>query len=75
MNMDDKLSTVFKKLFDIQLFTDDLSMDTVKRWDSLNQLALIIEIENEFGLKLSVVESIRMTCVREIKKILMEKGI
>ena len=73
--MDDKLSTVFKKLFDIQLFTDDLSMDTVKSWDSLNQLALIIEIENEFGLKLSVVESIRMTCVREIKKILMEKGI
>ena len=73
--MDDKLSKVFKKLFDIQLFTDDLSMDTVKRWDSLNQLALIIEIENEFDLKLSVVESIQMTCVKEIKKILIEKGI
>lgn len=73
--MEDKLSKIFKKLFNIENFTDELSMDNLKKWDSLSQLTLIIEIETEFELELSIVEAIQMTCVKEIKRVLAEKGV
>jgi acyl carrier protein len=71
--MDAKLAQIFKKLFDVESFSEELSVDNVKKWDSINHLALIIEIENEFDLKFSIVESIQMTCVKEIQKQLKKK--
>lgn len=71
--MEAKLANIFKTLFDVENFSEELSVDNVKKWDSINHLALIIEIEKEFDLKFSVVESIQMTSVKEIKKLLTKK--
>jgi acyl carrier protein len=49
----DRLYKVFKSVFEIN--NDSLNMNTnqnsVKKWDSLNHILLIVELESEFGIK------------------------
>jgi acyl carrier protein len=72
--MDNKLAKIFKSLFGVEEFTEELSVESVNKWDSINHLSLVMEIEKEFGVEFSVVESINMSCVKEIKKLLAEKS-
>ncbi len=43
------------------------------RWDSLAHISLVVAIESEFGLQLSIVEMDRMTSFAATKLMLEEK--
>jgi acyl carrier protein len=73
----DKLSDIFRVLFnrpDLEL-TDDLTAKNVPGWDSFNHVNLIINIEEEFGVRFSNDEVGGMQNVGNLKKLLASKVI
>ena len=49
---------------------DDSSPDTIPAWDSMAHINLILSLESEFGLSLSLEDGIEMLSVRQIKAFL-----
>ena len=77
LNLDqfDKLSDIFKVLFnrpDLEL-NDNLTAKDVPGWDSFNPVNLIINIEEEFGVRFSNDEVGGMQNVGNLKKLLATK--
>ena len=71
----DKLSDIFKVLFnrpDLELNVD-LTAKDVPGWDSFNHVNLIINIEEEFGVRFSNDEVGGMQNVGNLKKLLATK--
>tara|TARA_B100001964_G_C14006417_1_gene497360 strand:- start:1 stop:255 length:255 start_codon:yes stop_codon:yes gene_type:complete len=71
----DKLSDIFRVLFnrpDLEL-TDDLTAKNVPGWDSFNHVNLIINIEEEFGVRFSNDEVGGMQNVGSLKNLLASK--
>ena len=71
----DKLSDIFKVLFnrpDLEL-NDNLTAKDVPGWDSFNHVNLIINIEEEFGVRFSNDEVGGMQNVGNLKKLLATK--
>ena len=56
--MNEKLKIIVSEIFDLapEDVTPKLTPETVDLWDSLNHLKLVTAVEQEFGLKLSMVE-------------------
>ncbi|MEK6628249.1 MAG: acyl carrier protein [Bdellovibrionota bacterium] len=55
MNVRNRMTAVFCRIFNIDLIlTDEMTARDVPEWDSLAHIGLIIEIEDEFGLKFTV---------------------
>ena len=48
--MRDKIKKVLKKVFELNEVHDSISQTTCAKWDSLNHLNLIIELEDEFNV-------------------------
>jgi acyl carrier protein len=73
----EKLKEVLSQVLKIEKekIVDDLSPASAAHWDSMNAIVLIIAIENAFDIKLTTAEVKEIQCVRDIKKILKEKGI
>ena len=55
--------------------TDDLTMKDVEAWDSLKHMELIVALEQSFEMQLSFDEIVAMQSVREIKRVLRERGV
>ncbi|MBQ9239191.1 MAG: acyl carrier protein, partial [Treponema sp.] len=53
--------------------TADSSQETVDTWDSMHQLAIAFEIENDFGISLDPEEIIQFKSVKEIVAFLESK--
>ena len=71
----EKLSSIFRILFnrpDLEL-NDNLSAKDVLGWDSFNHVNLIINIEEEFGVRFSNDEVGGMQNVGNLKKLLATK--
>ena len=71
----DKLSDIFKVLFnrpDLEL-NDNLTAKDVPGWDSFNHVNLIINIEEEFGIRFSNDEVGGIQNVGNLKKLLATK--
>ena len=71
----DKLSDIFKVLFNrpnLEL-NDNLTAKDVPGWDSFNHVNLIINIEEEFGVRFSNDEVGGMQNVGNLKKLLATK--
>ncbi len=66
--MEDRLKQVFKELFKIEPedFSEDLDVNIVVGWDSMNHLNLIIALEESFSVSFSTDEVIQMTSVKSI---------
>ncbi|HET9982672.1 MAG TPA: acyl carrier protein [Longimicrobiales bacterium] len=47
----------------------------VPGWDSMGHIALIVELESEYGAEFSAEEALRMTSVGAIKGVLEERGV
>ena len=73
--MDDKLQRIFKNCFGIESLSDNLSIDDIPEWDSMRHIGLILEIEKEFSVSLSIDDSIEMISITAIKEILNEHEI
>lgn len=55
--------------------SDDLSINSTDNWDSLKHMELIVGIEETYNIKLEADDIVKMTTLKEIKKILSKKGI
>jgi acyl carrier protein len=72
-----RVRDVFREVFDndeMEIW-DATSAKDVPEWDSLAQAKLIIGLEEEFGVKFSTHEVAQMTCVGDLKRALILKGI
>ena len=54
--------------------TEDLAMSDVEAWDSLKHMELIVSLEQSFGIEFSFDEIVAMQSVRNIKRVLRERG-
>lgn len=55
--------------------TNALAMKDLEVWDSLKHMELIVSVEETFGIELSFDDIVAMQNVREIKRILRERGV
>ena len=56
-------------------FADDLTYNSIPEWDSASHMAIILAIEEKFGLSLESDDIVAMTSVRKIIKLLETKGV
>ena len=77
MSNQERLCNVFSSLFGIspQEVTEDLSQDSVERWDSLGTVNLVVELEKEFDVKFDLMEIVGFKTVGIVKSTLAEKGV
>lgn len=75
--MDNKLSPLIADIlhFPVDDISDELTMSEVESWDSLQHMNLIASLEQTFGIDFTFDEIVAMQNVKEIKRILQEKGI
>jgi len=63
----DRVETIFRQSFEIEKFTEDLSIDNVPGWDSMAHVGLILALQKEFGVTIPPAEAIELTNVKNIK--------
>ena len=76
--IDPRLREVFANAMSADVaraLTPEDSNETVERWDSRSFVAIVIGVEQAFGVRFSTLEALRMSSVRGIQEILREKGI
>ena len=75
--MEQKLKQIMSNLFGIEEdeITDESSIHSIEKWDSLKHINLIIAIEEEFGISIDEEEMVEMTRFDKIKRILRERGL
>jgi acyl carrier protein len=72
-----KLVEIFRVVLEIE---DPSDIENVRRldhsrWDSLAHISLVVAIESEFGLQLSIADMDRMTSFAATRLMLEEKGL
>jgi acyl carrier protein len=50
--MKERLINVFKKVFELENVDETISKENCEKWDSMNHLNLVVEIEFEFNISL-----------------------
>ena len=71
----DRLEVIFRQSFEIEKFTEDLSIDNVPGWDSMAHVGLILALQKEFAISIPSVDAIELTSVKNIIKYLANQGI
>ena len=54
---------------------DDTSNATLRAWDSLAHVNLVLALETTYGVSLSLEEALEATSVGAIKRVLVRRGI
>lgn len=70
--MDERLQAVFRRVFRVHDVAPDASPETVPGWDSLAHLALVSDLEREFGVEFSPDEVVEMVNARIIGEIISD---
>lgn len=75
--MEQKLKDLMAELFKMDQgeITDSLRMKSTDVWDSLKHMELIISIEQAMEIELTFEEITAMQTFKDIKRVLMEKGV
>ncbi len=76
--MELKLKTIMSDVLGVSIddINDETSMKSLKKWDSLRHMDLVLAIEESFELpRLSMDDIVAMISVASIKEILQAKGI
>lgn len=73
MRLEDVLARVLEE--PAGSLTDESSPDNVLNWTSLRHVTLLVEIENEYGIRFSNAEMSTMRCVGDIRAALAGKGV
>ena len=68
----DKLRECFTRSLGIPLerVTDDLAYNTIKEWDSVGHMALVVEIEGEFDVMLDTDDILGLSSVAKAREVL-----
>lgn len=77
MSLDNRLQALFRDVFDDDnlVVSDSTSQSSLDGWDSFHQVKLVISVEEEFGVKLSIEEAISLVSVARLKELLAAKGV
>lgn len=72
-----KLFEIMGEVFNVDpsSITDKTKQSDIEKWDSLNSLLLIDQLEREYNMKFSIDDVIEITTVGDIKNILKSHGI
>jgi acyl carrier protein len=71
----EKLNEVFSDVFDEEItVTDETTAADVEDWDSLTHITLISEVQDAFGIKISMKDVLGMNNVGELADII-EKAV
>ena len=75
MKVDSKLKNIFSKVLMVPLeeINDETSPNNCSSWDSFNMLQLVIEIENEFDIKLDIGEIVTIKSFGDVSSIIESK--
>ncbi|MGD0571633.1 MAG: acyl carrier protein [Sedimentisphaerales bacterium] len=71
----DRLEVIFRQSFEIEKFTEDLSIDNVPGWDSMAHVGLILALQKEFAVSIPPVDALELTSVSSIIKYLVNQGV
>ena len=71
-----KLNEIFCNVFDDEtiILTDETNANDIEDWDSLEQINLIVNIENEFGMMFDMLEVSDLANVGEMADLIMRKA-
>jgi acyl carrier protein len=63
-----QVQEIFRDIFDVDdlVITDSTNSDEIEDWDSLNHINLVSAIEQEFGVKFTLVELVSLKSVGEM---------
>jgi acyl carrier protein len=70
-----KLEAIFRQSFELEQFTEDLSIENVRGWDSMAHVGLILALQKEFKVSIPPADAVDLTSVKDIIKYLMNRGI
>lgn len=73
--MEEKILEVLKTTFELDRVDTTCSQLTCDAWDSMGQLNLVAELEENFDISLEPEEIGTMKCYDDIVRILKEKGV
>jgi acyl carrier protein len=68
-----RLLDLFKRTFELEIVDETISKTNCHKWDSLNHLNLVVEIENEFNISLEPNEIGEIKDFLSAERIIMEK--
>lgn len=75
--MNERINMLLARVFDIseEDVVKNLSRDDIEKWDSLTHMDLVITLEKEFGVVLTVDDIISMSTLDDIREILNRAGV
>ncbi len=70
-----QVQEIFRDIFDVDdlVITDSTNSDEIEDWDSLNHINLVSAIEQEFGIKFTLIELISLKNVGEMIDLMTSK--
>jgi acyl carrier protein len=73
----EKLRECFSRSLGIdrERVTDDLAYNTLKEWDSVGHMALVVELEGEFNVMFDTDDILGMSTVAKAREILTRYGV
>ena len=71
--MKDAIINVFKRVFDSEDINSETSKQNMDKWDSMNHLRLIVELEEEFNISFEPEEIDEMKSIYNIEAIINKK--
>ena len=73
----EKLRECFSRSLGIphERVTDDLAYNTLKEWDSVGHMALVVELEGEFDVMFDTDDILGMSTVAKARQILTRYGV
>jgi acyl carrier protein len=73
----EKLRECFSRSLGIsrERVTDDLAYNTLKEWDSVGHMALVVELEGEFDVMFDTDDILGMSTVGKAREILTRYGV
>jgi len=74
---ENKLKQVFADVFGMEAASvnESTSVDTVKKWDSLKHLKLVLALEEQFGVTLTEEQTVEILNYPLVKAVLEEHGV
>ena len=75
MKNSDKIIQCLKNIFENQKIDINSSVENLKEWDSVAMINIVLEIENQFKVKINANDITNLKSYKSIKKILSNKGI
>jgi acyl carrier protein len=70
--MEERLQRVFRQSFGVDTLEEGMSIGEVDGWDSLGHVALMMVLQQEFGVKISPARATKLVSVRDIRDFLRE---